>query len=268
MENTRHLLGVFYFAPMENEQFILDTSNEAEWDAKQKQKAQLGFLILASLFLTSLITCNLIFQKFFAWTPLAFLQPDADSWMSFTFELSVGIIPYPVTFLITDIISEFYGKKKANQVVVAGFVASAFVLGIIYVADATQATVWSPVQNEQFNQVFGLTGIAVASSLIAYLTAQVIDIRIYHFWKKVTKGKYLWVRNNFSTITSQLVDTSVVLLLLCWLGEIEWTKFWMLLFNGWLFKVFAALVDTPVLYAVAFWVRSTFGLQPGEELKI
>ena len=235
---------------------------------RQKKDAQLGFLILAGIFLASLVTCNLIFLKFFQWTPLAFLSPEPGSWMAYTFVLSVGIIPYPITFLVTDIISEFYGQKKANQLIITGFIASAFVLGVVYLADVLPTAESSPVNSQEFNKVFGLAGVSVMASLLAYLVAQFIDIRIYHFWKNLTKGKYLWVRNNFSTISSQLVDTSVVLLLLCGTGALDWELFWPFFFNGWLFKVLVALVDTPVIYGVAWWVRKTFKLAPGEELKI
>ncbi len=196
------------------------------------------YLILAGIFIASLVSANLIFQKFFTWSPLGL----------YTFELSVGILPYPVTFLCTDLISELYGKKKADQVVLAGLAASVFVMGIILLADAVPQTDWSPVENETFHHVFGLFGPAVFASMVAYLTAQFIDIRVFHFWKRLTKGKHLWLRNNGSTIVSQLVDTSAVLLLLCATGTIEWSRFWSLLENGFLFKVMVALIDTPLFY--------------------
>ncbi len=196
------------------------------------------YLILAGIFIASLVSANLIFQKFFSWTPFG----------SYTFELSVGILPYPVTFLVTDLISELYGKKKADQVVLSGLVASVFVMVVVMVANAVPQTDWSPVTNETFTKVFGLFGPAVFASMVAYLTAQFIDIRVFHFWKRLTKGKHLWLRNNGSTIVSQLVDTSAVLILLCTAGAIEWVRFWSLLANGFLFKVLVALFDTPLFY--------------------
>ena len=196
------------------------------------------YLILSGIFIASLVSANLIFQKFFLWTPFG----------SYTFELSVGILPYPVTFLVTDLISELYGKKKADQVVLSGLVASVFVMGVVMVANIVPQTEWSPVNNETFTKVFGLFGPAVFASMVAYLTAQFIDIRVFHFWKRLTKGKHLWLRNNGSTIVSQLVDTSAVLILLCTAGAIEWVRFWPLLANGFLFKVLVALFDTPLFY--------------------
>ena len=136
------------------------------------------------------------------------------------------------------------------------------------VANSVQATEWSPVNDATFSDVFGLTGIAVGASMLAYLLAQFIDIRVFHFWKKLTNGKHLWLRNNASTFSSQLVDTATVLVLLCLAGGIAWDKFWVLLFNGFLFKIIMALIDTPILYVVINLIRKRFKLQVGEEIEI
>ena len=107
---------------------------------KDKLAAQRIYLLLGSLFITSLVVSNLIFQKFFYWYPF-----NIEVFGTKLFEISVGILPYPITFLITDLISEIYGKKKANQVVVAGIFASLFSVLIVYVANVVPATEWSPV---------------------------------------------------------------------------------------------------------------------------
>lgn len=222
---------------------------------KDQLLAQRIYLILAALFIASLVVSNLIFQKFFYW----------DFFGLYTFEISVGILPYPITFLITDIISEVYGKKKANQVVTIGIFASFFSLLIIYVSNAVPATEWSPVDDELFSTVFGATAVAVFASMMAYLLAQYIDIHIFHFWKRLTKGKHLWLRNNFSTFSSQFVDTFTVLFLLCSFGKIEWSLFGGLLLSGFLFKVLVAALDTPLLYAAVYGLRKRFGLGFAEE---
>lgn len=220
-------------------------------DSKKQKQAETFYLILAALFITSLVTSNLIFQKFFHWNPFGLYE----------FELSVGIIAYPVTFLVTDIISEIYGRKRANRVVRAGIFASAFALLIVVVSTEAPATDWSPINDETFKNVFGFTFIAVGASLAAYLLAQFLDVQIFHYWKRVTKGKHLWLRNNFSTFSSQLVDTGTVLLLLCSFGVIDWSLFWILLVNGYLFKVMFALFDTPIVYAIVYFMRKHFGLE-------
>jgi len=243
--------------------------------SKSRKGAALNlYLVLAALFIAALVGGNLMFQKFFFWSPLGYFaesaQPDTlwHQLTHFTFEISVGIIPYPATFLITDLISEIYGRKRANRVVVAGLIATVFVFLMVLLSNIAPATSWSPVSDVQFENVFGLTGVAVTASMAAYLLAQFVDIRIFHFWKKLTKGRHLWLRNNFSTMTSQLVDTAAVLGLLCIFGAIEWSLFWMLLFNGFLFKVLVALIDTPLFYATSWGIRRYFGLQLGEEISL
>lgn len=230
---------------------------------KDKLLAQRIYLFLGALFITSLVVSNLIFQKFFYWYPI-----DLELFDTKLFEISVGILPYPITFLITDLISEIYGKKRANEVVVAGIFASFFSMLIIYTANAVPATSWSPVQDDLFTKVFGSTAIAVFASMMAYLLAQFVDIQIYHFWKNLTKGKYLWLRNNFSTFSSQFVDTATVLLLLCSFGKIEWDKFLGLLIAGFLFKVIIAALDTPFLYLGVFLFRRRFKLKVNEEIQL
>lgn len=227
-------------------------------EQEKKREAFQLYLILAGIFIASLVACNLIFQKFFTWSPFGL----------YTFEISVGILPYPITFLVTDLISEVFGRKKANQVVIAGLVTSVLVLGIVMLSVSVSATSWSPVDDDTFAKVFGLTGVSVGASMFAYLTAQFIDIRIFHFWKKLTKGKHLWLRNNASTITSQLVDTGAVLGLLCAAGAIPWENFTDLLINGFLFKVLVAAFDTPLFYISTYLIRKKFDLAFGEEIEL
>jgi len=230
---------------------------------KDKLAAQKIYLLLAALFITSLVVSNLIFQKFFYWYPL-----DIEIFGAKLFEISVGILPYPITFLITDLISEIYGKKRANQVVVTGIFASLFSLGIILLSNYAPATSWSPVGDSMFSTVFGNTAIAVFASMLAYLFAQFVDIQIYHFWKRLTKGKHLWLRNNFSTFTSQFVDTLTILLLLCSFDIIAWDRFYELLVAGFLFKVLIAIIDTPFLYLGVYLFRKRFNLKVNEEIEL
>ena len=228
-----------------------------------KALARKIYLYLAALFITSLVVSNLIFQKFFYWYPLE---------MSFfgvrLFELSVGILPYPITFLITDLISEIYGQKRANEVVIAGIFSSFFSIGILLVASAAPAIPSSPIDDTTFTQVFSLSPLAVFASMIAYLSAQFVDIRIYHFWKKLTQGKHLWLRNNFSTFASQIIDSATVILLLCLFGVLPWSLFWGLTLSSIIFKILVAAIDTPFLYLFVGMFRRRFKLKEGEEISI
>jgi uncharacterized integral membrane protein (TIGR00697 family) len=223
---------------------------------KDKRLANNIYLILAALFVASLVASNLIFQKFFYWEPFGIYR----------FEVSVGILPYPITFLITDLLSEIYGKKKANQVVIAGIFASFFSMLIILMADFAPAIESSPINNETFHQVFGLSPLAVFASMMAYLFAQFIDIKIFHFWKKLTKGKHLWLRNNFSTFASQFIDTFTVVFLLCTFKILPWSIFTSLLISGFLFKVIIAILDTPLLYGFVYLFRKRFNLGINDEI--
>lgn len=234
------------------------STKNAPLSTRDLRSAYRMYFTLGALFICALVVSNLIFQKFFSW----------DFFGIYTFEISVGILPYPVTFLITDTVSEIFGKKKANQMVTAGIVASLFSLIIVYVAKVVPATSWSPVGDALFTTVFGATALAVFASMIAYLLAQYVDIQIYHFWKRVTKGKHLWLRNNFSTFLSQFIDSFSVLFLLCAFGLIEWSLFRGLLLGGFLFKVLIAAIDTPFLYVTVSLARRRFHLEKGEELEL
>ena len=228
-----------------------------------KSQAQSLFLILSGLFIAALVCCNLIFQKFFYWYPF-----EIEIFGEKLFNLSVGILPYPITFLITDLISEIYGKKKANQVVTVGIFAAVFSILIVYVADLMPAIPNSPVNDKIFSRVFGSTFIAVFASMLSYLFEQYIDIHIYHFWKKLTKGKMLWLRNNFSTFFSQFIDTFTIIFLLCVTNVLQWDQFLGLLLSGFLFKVLVALIDTPFLYIGVYAFRKKFNLEINEEINI
>ena len=204
-----------------------------------------------------------MFQKFFYWYPFDFTIGEIK-----LFELSVGILPYPITFLVTDLISEIYGQKKANQVVIAGIFASFFSLSIILISNYVPALESSPINDETFSKVFSLSGLAVLASMMAYLFAQFIDIKIYHFWKTLTKGRMLWLRNNFSTFSSQFIDTVTVIGLLCFFNVLEWESFLGLVVSGVVFKILIAFLDTPLLYLFVYLFRKKFDLQVGEEIKI
>ncbi len=230
---------------------------------KEKVLAERIYLFLGALFITSLVASNLIFQKFVYWHPFG---EEFTLFGASLFEISVGILPYPITFLITDFISEIYGKKRANRIVTAGIIASIFSMGLILIANYLPAIDHSPVSDEVFSEVFALSPIGVLASMIAYLFAQYVDIAVYHFWKRLTKGKMLWLRNNFSTFSSQIIDTTAVVGLLCIFGVLPWSSFMGLVISGVIFKVLVAFTDTPFLYVFVYLMRKRFKLEVGEEL--
>ena len=196
------------------------------------------YLILAGIFIASLVTCNLIANKFVT-VDLGFK----------VFIVSAGILPYPFTFLVTDLISELYGQKKANLVVFAGFIASMFVLLFLWLGGQFNAIPDSLVTDQIYDSVFRNAWRIIAASMTAYLFAQFIDVRIFHFWKKLTNGKHLWLRNNASTVVSQLLDTILVIFIL-FFGVWGTNQIISAIIDGWLFKMLMALIDTPIIYGI------------------
>ena len=211
-------------------------------DQENKFKDQL-FLVLSGIFIASLVTCNLIANKFVT--------------VDFGFKVfivSAGILPYPLTFLVTDLISELYGQKKANLVVFSGFIASMFVLLFLWLGGQFNAIPESLVSDETYNSVFRNAWRLIAASMIAYLFAQFVDVRIFHFWKRLTNGKHLWLRNNGSTIASQLVDATLVICIL-FIGVWNTDQIFSAIMDGWLFKMLMALIDTPIIYGVIYLLK-------------
>ena len=196
------------------------------------------YIFLSAIFIASLVTCNLIANKFVT-VDLGFK----------VFIVSAGILPYPLTFLVTDLISELYGQKKENLVVFSGFVASMFVLLFLWLGGQFNAIPSSIVNDDIYNSVFQNAWRIIAASMIAYLFAQFIDVRIFHFWKRLTNGKHLWLRNNGSTIASQLVDTTLVIMIL-FVGVWESDQIISAIIDGWLFKMLMAAIDTPIIYGI------------------
>jgi len=211
------------------------------------------YIILAGIFIASLVTCNLIANKFVT-VDLGFK----------IFIVSAGILPYPLTFLVTDLISELYGQRKANLVVFSGFMASMFVLLFLWLGSQFDAIPGSIVNDSTYNSVFQNAWRLIAASMVAYLFAQFIDVRIFHFWKKLTNGKHLWLRNNGSTVASQLVDTTLVICIL-FVGVWESDQIFSAIIDGWLFKMLMALIDTPIIYGIIHLLKGKIDIAEIEE---
>ena len=211
------------------------------------------YIILAGIFIASLVTCNLIANKFVT-VNLGFK----------VFIVSAGILPYPLTFLVTDLISEIYGQKKANLIVFSGFVASIFVLSFLWLGAQFNSIPNSIVDDFTYNAVFQNAWRLITASMVAYLFAQFIDVRVFHFWKKLTNGKHLWLRNNCSTIASQLIDTTLVISIL-FVGVWDTNQILSAIIDGWIFKMLMAFLDTPIIYAVIYFLKGKIDIAPYQE---
>jgi uncharacterized PurR-regulated membrane protein YhhQ (DUF165 family) len=219
------------------------------------------FLILAGLFLGTLAMLNILgitrFIKLFE------IDFDPGTPGATAFAVAVGVLPYPVTFLCTDFISELYGRGRANFVVLVGLILNLWVVGILWLGGAlpgfesldpetgrvlTDAAGRAPVFFEVRTLAFG----AVTASMIAYLVAQFVDVQVFHFWKWLTKGRHLWIRNNGSTLVSQLVDTVSVILITHFYaralpvneGAALWPQLLVFIGTAYAFKLLVALLDT------------------------
>ena len=211
------------------------------------------YIILAGIFIASLVTCNLIANKFVT-VDLGFK----------VFIVSAGILPYPLTFLVADLISELYGQRKANLVVFSGFIASMFVLLFLWLGGQFNAIPSSIVGDDTYNMVFQNAWRIIAASMVAYLFAQFIDVKIFHFWKKLTNGKHLWLRNNGSTVASQLVDTTLVICIL-FVGVWESNQILSAIVDGWLFKMLMAFIDTPIIYGIIHLLKGKIDIAKVEK---
>lgn len=230
------------------------------------------FLVLAGLFLGTLAMLNILGVSRFI--VLASVSGDAGwqwgQWGDINFALAIGVLPYPLTFLCTDLISEFYGKHRANFVVWVGLILNVWVIFILWLGGVLPGG--GPIEDSFFairTAAFG----AVAASMIAYLVAQFVDVQLFHFWKRRTKGKHLWLRNNGSTLVSQLVDTTAVILITHFYAKALpidstnplWPQLLLFIATGYVFKLVVALLDTPVVYLAVYWLKGYLQLDPVSE---
>lgn len=215
------------------------------------------YSILLVFFITMIVLTNIIGVKLFEIFPNLLKNPIT---------LTTGIITYPITFLITDIVCEVFGKKKASLMVIFGFFASLLSLVFINISVILPGSeVWinnslgyKSVYEMQtaYESVFTLPGFLISASMLAYLVSQLIDVRIFHFLKNLTNGKKLWLRNNMSTICSQLVDTIIVNTIFLYLGlNLEWSIIIEIIIASYIFKVLIAMLDTPLVYIGVKYIR-------------
>lgn len=241
-----------------------------------RERRERVFLVLAGVFLCAMTLLNVIgITRFIQIGPLA---------------LAVGVLPYPLTFLCTDLICELYGRARANFLVSVGLGLNIFILAVMTLGDVIpavpEATMppWqiinlsSPValpngqtvsgQIGLYQLIYATTSGAVFASMLAYIAAQYCDVQLFHFWKRVTKGKHLWIRNNFSTLISQMVDSVMVVTVtfgaVFYRGEMAFETLILLVGSNYAFKAIAALIDTVPLYLLVHWLRSFLQLGPDE----
>ncbi|MYF38748.1 MAG: queuosine precursor transporter [Gammaproteobacteria bacterium] len=233
------------------------------------------FLVLSGIFLGSLAMLNIIgISRFIDLTFSVF-------GVKIPLILGVGILPYPITFLCTDLISELYGRKRATDMVLVGFLVNLWIFFILWLGGVLPGTegevlVDASGRAPAFFEIRSQTLQIMTASMVAYLCAQFCDVRLFHFWKHLTKGKHLWLRNNGSTVVSQLIDQTAVILCIQFLpggGELPineneglWGQLIVLIASGYVFKLLVALVDTGPAYLAVKLLRPYLGLKQYEEI--
>lgn len=241
-------------------------NKEPHLEVKFRRRREQTFLLLSGLFLGSLVMLNILGVSRFI--DLSFTIGD----VKIPFFLAVGVLPYPLTFLCTDLISELYGKNRASRVVWVGLILNIWVLFILWLGgslnppEGLEGGMLSPELNANgeavvapeysFYHIRYLTFGATIASMIAYLTAQFCDVHIFHFLKRITKGKYLWIRNNGSTLISQMVDSVAVILITYYYANTVpvdesqpvFGQLMALILSSYIFKLTAALIDTIPFY--------------------
>lgn len=218
-----------------------------------KSKREFVFILLAGIFITNAVVAELIGSKLIQIGP---------------FVMSIGIIPWPVVFLTTDLINEYYGKAgvKRLSIITACLIAYAFI--ILFVAIEIPAAVGiSTVTDEQFYAVFGQSLWIIAGSIVAFITSQFIDVFIFWLLRDKTGGKMIWLRSTGSTVISQLIDTFLVLGIAFWLpGKMTTSVFLNAALTGYTFKLIIAIVLTPLIYVGHSIIDNYFGDKEAQEI--
>lgn len=226
-------------------------------------KDDVVYLCFASAFAVMLVLTNVIGIKVFSAPPSGFA-------------LTTGILTYPVTFWLTDVVCEIWGRRRANIMVLLGFAMSLLMLAVVNLARVVPAhDYWVAPGNEfgyttaaeyqnAFDSVFSVNGKLLFGSMLAYMVAQLFDVRTYHFIKKLTRGKHLWLRNNGSTMTSQLVDTAIVnSILFYWGFGWEFRQGVEVMATIYVYKCVLAAIDTPFIYLGVALVQKYLGIEKG-----
>ncbi|MBT9167373.1 MAG: Inner membrane protein YhhQ [Syntrophomonadaceae bacterium] len=195
-------------------------------------------ILLVAIFVTSILVANTMASKLFVFGA--------------GYVMTAGILAFPITFLITDIINEVWGKKTAQAVVTAGLFANILMVGFYQLGILLPAASFWPNQ-EAYATILGAVPRIVIASMIAYLISQSYDVWMFNYIKQVLPFG-LWARNNVSTITAQVIDSAIFLVIAFW-GVMPLEKLFSMFILYIVVKALIALMDTPFAYLGAWWAR-------------
>ena len=213
----------------------MHASQDQRLDSATQRYEQL-FAFFMALFVTFVLLTNTVGVKLFTLAGVT---------------LPVSILWYPLTFLVTDIVSEVYGSRRARYLVIMGFCMSVLLLGFSLIGVVMPAASVYAL-GEDYRNIFGPIWRLLFGSMAAYLLAQMIDVQLFHFWKRLTRGKHLWLRNNGSTMLSQLVDSVVVNMIFLYKNPAVFSGTFGdllgIIFGVYVAKLLIAAADTPLCY--------------------
>lgn len=209
------------------------------------KNAERLYCFLLVFFSTLIVVGNLTYQKFVSINLFSLHE----------FNLSVGAVLYPLTFLVTDIIAEFYGKEKSQFCVRIALLMNIITAIIIFGMDHLKALPWSRVDDDTFHHVFGMYGVAFLGSLLACYMSQSLDVLLYLFIKKITGGKFIWLRNLLSTSSALFLDTCFVISFMAAFGIFQWDRVGELIFNSYTFKIVFTLLNVPLFYIYLYLIK-------------
>jgi queuosine precursor transporter len=208
-----------------------------------RDKKSILYMWLTSAFLTFLLMAELTGSKLI-------------SFLGFT--LTMGVIPFPVTFLITDTLNEFYGKRAVKHTTFLGMVMILLAYAIIVIDLKIPAVSNSPVDDASFIKVFANSGLVIVGSIIAYVIGQMIDINVFHYLRMKTKNKHIWLRATGSTVISQLIDSYVVIFI-AFGSTLPFNELISIASTNFVYKLFIAIGLTPVIYLLHSLIANYLG---------
>jgi uncharacterized integral membrane protein (TIGR00697 family) len=215
-------------------------------------RREVVYLALAAFFITDAVLAEVIGGKLFTLGP---------------FTMSIGVLPWPVVFIATDLINEYFGREGVKKITLMtlGLISYAYI--ILFASIQVPAASFSPVTDAQYQAVFGQSLWIIAGSMVAFATSQLVDVAIFWLVRHRTGGKYLWLRATGSTVISQLIDSFVIIGIAFWLpGKVKTSEFLTVAASNYSYKLLIAIAVTPLLYAGHSLIDRFLGEQQAHEL--
>jgi uncharacterized integral membrane protein (TIGR00697 family) len=227
-------------------------------------RPQRVFVVCAGIFLAALVLAEAIAGKFF----VAFTLPAPITILGQSFPdvvMTTGVLAFPITFIVTDVMNEYFGRRGIRFVTALGVALVFFEFALLQVAIPLPTASFSPVPDEAFRTVFGTTGRVIFGSLTAYLVGQLIDIALFHRLRKLTGGRHLWLRATGSTFGSQLLDTLIVLTV-AFAGQLGAGRILAITLFNYSYKLLIAVAITPLIYLAHRLIDRYLGRETAEAL--